>query len=192
MTGSAALPSGLSAMLSSQQGEDRMGGPVDADGSFHFQSMRPGTYELTVRGGGKSMAVTQLTASGATVSGHLLKIGSDPVELSAVVAEVSGSVSGFAMLNGKPAPGVFVVLVPSDPNAGTEAYRPDQSDSDGSFEYKRVIAGQYTVVAIEDGWTLEWARPEVMAKYLAKGVKVTVPHRSADIALKDAVEVQAK
>jgi hypothetical protein len=31
-----------------------------------------------------------------------------------------------------------------------------------------------------------------MAKYLAKGVKVTVPHRSADIALKDAVEVQAK
>jgi len=48
------------------------------------------------------------------------------------------------------------------------------------------------VVAIEDGWTLEWARPEVMAKYLAKGVKATVTRRSADIALRDAVEVQAK
>jgi hypothetical protein len=154
--------------------------------------MRPGTYELTVRASGKSLAVTQLTASGATVTGHLVKIGSESVELNAVLAEVSGSVSGFATLDGKPAPGVFVLLVPADPNAGTEAYRPDQSDSDGSFEYKRVIAGQYTVVAIEDGWTLEWARPEVMAKYLAKGVKVTVPRRSADIALKDAVEVQAK
>ena len=192
MAGSAALPSGLSAMLSSQQGEERMGGPVDADGTFHFHSIRPGTYELSVRGSGKSLAVTQLTASGATVSGHLLKIGSESVELNAVVAEVSGSVSGFATLDGKPAPGVFVLLVPSDPDAGQEAYRPDQSDSDGSFEYKRVLAGQYTVVAIEDGWTLEWARPEVMAKYLAKGVKATVTRRSADIALRDAVEVQAK
>jgi hypothetical protein len=192
MAGSAALPSGLSAMLSSQKGEERMGQPVGADGTFHFQSMRPGTYELTVRASGKSLAVTQLTASGATVTGHLVKIGSESVELNAVLAEVSGSVSGFATLDGKPAPGVFVLLVPADPNAGTEAYRPDQSDSDGSFEYKRVIAGQYTVVAIEDGWTLEWARPEVMAKYLAKGVKVTVPRRSADIALKDAVEMQAK
>jgi hypothetical protein len=121
-----------------------------------------------------------------------LKIGSESVELNAVVAEVSGSVSGFAMLDGKPAPGVLVVLVPSDPDAGTEAYRADQSDSDGSFEYKRVIGGQYTVVAIEDGWTLEWARPEVMAKYLAKGVKVTVSRRSGDIKLKDPVKVQAK
>ena len=192
MAGTAALPSGLSATLSSQQGEDRMGGPVDADGTFHFHSMRPGTYELTVRASGKSLEVTQLTASGAAVSGHQIKIGSESVELNAVVVEVSGSVSGFAAVDGKPAPGVFILLVPADLDAGPEAYRPDQSDSDGSFEYKRVLAGQYTVVAIEDGWTLEWARPEVMAKYLAKGTKITVTRRSADVTLKDAVEVQTK
>jgi hypothetical protein len=31
-----------------------------------------------------------------------------------------------------------------------------------------------------------------MAKYLAKGTKITVTRRSADVTLKDAVEVQTK
>jgi len=35
--------------------------------------------------------------------------------------------------------------------------RRDQSDSDGIFTLHSVVAGQYTVVAISDGWDLEWA-----------------------------------
>ena len=31
--------------------------------------------------------------------------------------------------------------------------RRDQSDSDGSFALRDVVPGQYTVVAIQDGWT---------------------------------------
>jgi hypothetical protein len=34
-------------------------------------------------------------------------------------------------------------------------------------------------VAIEDGWKLEWARPEVIDRYLAGGVAVTVTNQSA-------------
>jgi hypothetical protein len=36
------------------------------------------------------------------------------------------------------------------------------------------MPGKYTAVAILDGWTLEWGKPEVLAKYLPKGVPVTV------------------
>ena len=32
----------------------------------------------------------------------------------------------------------------------------------------------YTAVAIEDGWELEWGGPQVLAQYLPKGVSVTI------------------
>jgi hypothetical protein len=37
-----------------------------------------------------------------------------------------------------------------------------------------VLAGQYTVVAIEDGWKIDWAEPAVIARYLPGGLAVTV------------------
>jgi hypothetical protein len=93
---------------------------------------------------------------------------------------------------GKPASGVFVVLVPANPGAGRDAWRRNQSDSDGSFEFPHVAAGDYTLVAIEQGWTLEWARPEVMARYLPRGVRITAPADARRIDLKDPLEAQPK
>jgi hypothetical protein len=95
------------------------------------------------------------------------------------------------MRDGKPAAGVMILLVPN-PAAEREMFRRDQSDSDGSFQMSRVVPGQYTAVAIEDGWTLDWARPEVIARYLAGGQKVTVPAHTKDFAIKDSVPVQPK
>jgi hypothetical protein len=37
-----------------------------------------------------------------------------------------------------------------------------------------VPAGQYTVVAIEDGWKLDWQQREVIEPYLKAGVPVLV------------------
>jgi len=53
-------------------------------------------------------------------------------------------------------------------------FRRDQSDSDGSFTLPDIVPGMYTVVAIADGWELEWTNPEVLKPYLAGGVKVEV------------------
>jgi len=50
----------------------------------------------------------------------------------------------------------------------------------------------YLVMAVEDGWGLEWARREVMAKYMAGAVRVTVPPHVKEVNLPEAVEVQAK
>jgi len=188
------LPDSMFLMLSAQEGENRVSARLESDGSFHMRSVHPGTYELIVSAGEYPMTVTQLAASGAAVTGRLIKIGGEPATLSATVAESTAIVHGFARRNGKPAPGVFLLLVPSSASAGREAWRTNQSDSDGSFDFPQLMPGQYTLLAIEDGWTLDlaldWAHPESLAKYMPGGLKVTVPAHAGDINLKEAVEVQ--
>jgi 5-hydroxyisourate hydrolase-like protein (transthyretin family) len=190
--GGGKLPQSLFLILSPQEGETRDTARIEADGSFHFRSVRPGTYELVASTGEYPMTVTQLAASGASVAGRLIKIGSDPVTFTANVAETTAILHGFARTNGKSAPGVFLLLVPSNPNAGHEAWRSNQSDSDGSFDFPQVMPGQYTLIAVQEGWTLDWSHPESIAKYLAGGLKVTVPTHAGDIPLKEAVEIQPK
>jgi hypothetical protein len=87
----------------------------------------------------------------------------------------------------------MVVLVPQDRGANRGLFRRDQSDSDGSFSLRDAAPGKYTVVAIEDGWELEWARPQVIRRYLSQGVGVTITDHSAKLVqLPEPVPVQAR
>jgi 5-hydroxyisourate hydrolase-like protein (transthyretin family) len=179
-------------LLRPRQGVDARGVRVETDGSFESQALRPGVYEVQAFAGGTPLALTHLAARGASVNGHLLTVGSEPITLTVTVGENSATVNGFAKHNGSPAPGVLILLIPANPVGGDESPRVDQSNSDGSFTMARVPAGEYTVVAIEDGWTLDWARPEATARYLSGGLKVTIPPHSKDINLSDFVEVQPR
>lgn len=189
------LPDGVTVSLRPQDPQEELnmsGTSVGADGTFTLRGIAPGNYEVLVNTPGTALAITQMIASGATVDGHMLNVGSQPVTLAGLLAEGSATVNGFVKRDGKPAAGVMVLLAPQIPAANREMFRRDQSDSDGSFTLNQVIPGEYTVVAIEDGWTLDWAEPEVIAHYLAKGRKVTVSPRSKNIALEGAIEVQPK
>ena len=87
----------------------------------------------------------------------------------------------------------MVVLVPKNRSAFRSLVRRDQSDSDGSFALRDVVPGQYTVVAIQDGWELDWAQPEVLGRYLPRGVAVTITETSGKlIRLSEPVPVQAR
>jgi hypothetical protein len=193
MAGGEKLPDRLNISLRSSDGRRNLGGEqVGADGSFSLHGIPPGSYEVWANAQGVSVAVIQMTSTGAATEGHMLKVGSQPVAISATLAEGSTTVTGFAKRDGKPAEGAMVLLAPKNPGADREMFRRDQSDSDGSFSLRQAVPGDYTVVAIEDGWVLDWARPEVIAHYLAKGLKVTVPPHAKDFAIKDAIEVQPK
>jgi hypothetical protein len=87
----------------------------------------------------------------------------------------------------------MVVLVPKHPEANIELFRRDQSDLDGSFLLQGVIPGTYTVIAIADGWDLDWSRAGVLAKYAGHGQTVMVPGSGSHaVQLTEAVEVQGK
>jgi len=102
-------------------------------------------------------------------------------------------VEGFAKRNGKGTASAMIVLVPKDPDTNRVLFRRDQSDSDGSFSLQSVIPGDYTIVAIENGWDLDWSQPGVIAHYVEHGRKIVVPTGSqGPVHLSDAVEVQPR
>ena len=85
----------------------------------------------------------------------------------------------------------MIVLVPRQPSAYRALVRRDQSDSDGSFSLRDVPPGRYTVIAIQNGWKLDWTDRELMARYLSGGVGVTVSDQAGGaVRLSDAVPVQ--
>ncbi len=192
MAGGEKLPLPITVSLRSAMGQTAGSTRMGEDGSFTLSGISPGSYELWVSGTGTALAVMQMKATGAVVDGHILKVGTQSAIVTATLAGGTATLSGFVRRDGKPVAGVMVLLVPHSPTADREMFRRDQSDSDGSFTLKRVIPGEYMLVAIEDGWTLDWARPEVIAHYLVKGQKVTVPPHSRDITLSEAVEGQQK
>jgi hypothetical protein len=158
--------------------------PMQADekGEFSLRgSVPPGTYDLLV-GQPAAGAISALSATGAKVSGHTVEIGAgQDVKLSVVLSRGTGKISGVALKDGKPVDGVMVVLVPEDPEHNLELFRRDQSDSDGSFNLPAVHPGKYTLVAIENGWELDWFTPGVIQKYLAAGKAVQVDANSTQL-----------
>jgi hypothetical protein len=113
--------------------------------------------------------VARFAAVGAKVSGRSIEIGSEqPVQLSVEVGAGMGSIEGVALRNGKPTGGVMIMLVPQDFENESPLLRRDQSDSDGTFTLS-AVPGQYTLVAVENGWDQEWANPSVVKMWLKAG-----------------------
>ena len=100
-------------------------------------------------------------------------------------ARVTAKITGIALKNDKPAPGAMIVLAPRDLKSNPALFRRDQADSDGTFALNSVVPGRYTLMAIEDGWDLEWAEPDVLQNYIAGG-------ESLQIAANGKIEVKVK
>lgn len=190
--GEAALPSGLTVGLRSG---NRMvaASSCDSKGEAELKQIAVGRYEVAVWGGGKRYAIVRMSAEGAEVSGHTLTIaaGSSP---SILLTLVSGSVEirGTATHAGKGLAGAMVVLVPKDPAVNRDLFRRDQSDLDGTFTLRSVVPGAYTLLAIENGWDLEWSQPGVIAAYLKHGRKIEVGQGKGTMNVAEAIEVQSK
>jgi len=75
---------------------------------------------------------------------------------------------------GKETAGAMVVLVPADPAHNQVLFRRDQSDSDGTFTLGNIVPGTYTLLAIQNGWDLEWSKPEVLRRFMAQGEAMIV------------------
>lgn len=163
------------------------------DGRFVFEAVTPGSFTLTAILGNRILPIVSSGSSAAQHAGNILTLRDRPLNLVVNVSEIATRVDGVARRDGKGIAGVMVVLLPKDPQAWPALTRRDQSDSDGTFTLRDVAPGQYTLVAIADGWALDWSRPAQMARYLPQGSAVTVTDRSgAFLHLASPVIVQAR
>ncbi|HUH61913.1 MAG TPA: carboxypeptidase-like regulatory domain-containing protein [Terracidiphilus sp.] len=164
-----------------------------AGGSFRYASVQPGKWAVSAYSAGRRLAVTAIMVGDRTHGGNVLNVGDRPLKILLTVAAGDMRVEGFARKAGKGIAGTMVILVPRDLNAIQELARRDQSDSDGSFSLRDAAPGQYTVVAIQDGWDLDWSRPDVIRRFLPRGTPVTVMDSSTKIqTLAGAVAVQSQ
>jgi len=162
-------------------------------GAFTFPSVPPGEWQLAGDGGGRQLAIGSITTGSRTLAGNLIHVQDRSLSLVVNLSQGATQLTGFARRDGKGAAGVMVVLVPRQLAAMDSLVRRDQSDSDGSFSLRNVVPGQYTVVAIQDGWSLDWAEPHVIARYLPGGVPVTVSDTAGKLTtLAQPVPVQAR
>ncbi|MGH9493545.1 MAG: MSCRAMM family protein [Candidatus Sulfotelmatobacter sp.] len=189
--GETSIPSGLIIGLRVKNKQLSGWKELDAKGETELESIPAGKYEIVAWGRGKLYSIARVAAEGAQVSGHAVEIaaGSSP-SLSVTVAVGTVEVEGTAKRAGKGFAGAMIVLVPSDTQEDRD-FRRDQSDLDGTFSLRGVVPGAYKIVAIEDGWDLDWSQPEVIAAYAKHSKMIEIgngPHKN----LADAVEVQKK
>ncbi|MGO8985034.1 MAG: carboxypeptidase regulatory-like domain-containing protein [Terriglobales bacterium] len=191
IAGGGSLPAGLQLLLRDSRGKLNRA-RVDAKGEADFGDVMAGTYDILAQAATERFSVVRVASDTATISGHTMSVPPG-TSLTIALSLVGGSVAveGLAERDGKPAPGAMMVLLPKNSEADDDRVRCDESDLDGSFTFRNVIPGSYTVVAIE-GWDLEWGKPAALGPYLKRGQPLEVGNRTTPIKLPDAVEVQTK
>jgi hypothetical protein len=128
-----------------------------------------GSYEVTVAG--RNSFLTGVTATGAQVTGRVVKIAEGSPHLTVHMAAGLASIDGTAMRQGKPSSGAMVLLVPAtmgDP-ANLLFERRAQTATDGSFQMTNVMPGQYILLVIDHGWEVNWRDVGTLRPYLLQG-----------------------
>jgi len=155
------------------------GARADAKGEFQLQPRHAGRYVMALANA-PGYAIQSISATGARVSGRTIEFtGTQAAELTVKASQGVGTINGTVMNGDKPLSGALVMLVPPDVADNISLFRRDQSDSDGTFILNDVVPGSYTAVAIQNGWDLEWASPEALRPYLAKGTRVEITGKQA-------------
>jgi len=174
--------------LESRDSDARHAASVNPDGTFTMQSVQPGVYRAAVSSNGYLLGIARLSAKGAQLRGHSLTVSGESFQLNIVVHQSNATLNGIVKRSETPAAGVFVLLVPTGAQQTGDRAMTNQSDSDGTFNFYRVPPGKYTVVAIEDGWKLDWARADTIKPFLAHGQEVRVEPQMREVNLKESLQ----
>jgi len=166
---------------------------VCLQGAFSFPKVPPGNWQLWAESAGRQLPISSIAIDNWAHAGNRMTVQDRPLSVVVTISRAETRVEGFARMDGRGIAGVMVVLVPKNKSAIRSLVRRDQSDSDGSFVLRDVAPGSYTVVAIQDGWNLDWAQPEVIGRYLPLGIAVTITETSGKLLrLSEPILVQAR
>ena len=150
-------------------------------GQFKFDTVPPGEFAVITTSGNRSLPVVSVAAGANRRPGNILTLREHTPELDVTLSDSEIDITGFAKKDGKGFAGAMIVLLPRNPAQWRSLTRRDQSDSDGSFALHNVVPGDYTLIAIADGWELDWTSPQAMARYLPGGTNVRVTESSGKL-----------
>ncbi|MGD0910899.1 MAG: carboxypeptidase regulatory-like domain-containing protein [Terracidiphilus sp.] len=193
------LPGRGQVMLVSADGTGPTVSPAQiVGGSFKMNDVPPGSWlvEALFEDTGLQTQMPVLAVGlrgGRPVAGNRIAVDDKPLSLVVTVSAGNTRIEGFARKDGKGVAGAMVILVPKDISQIAELARRDQSDSDGSFALLNVAPGDYTLVAVDDAWGMDWFDPAVISRYLPHGMAVTVKDKSdKTLRLAEPVPVEAR
>jgi hypothetical protein len=194
MSDGSPLPKQLSIAFNSGNKMYPGGLVLDEKGQAEVSQLPAGSYRLLAWDKGTQLFVSQISAEGAEVTGHTVTITPGAsVSLLLTLSSGSAEVEGVVKHAGKPFAGAMVVLVPKNPEGNGDLFRRDQSDLDGTFALHGVTPGSYALIAIEDGWDLDWSRPNVIAAYAKHGRIMQIRNGSkTTLHIPEPIEVQPK
>jgi hypothetical protein len=191
VAGQNAVPEGITVFLRSDRGNWAWR-PDSHDGEKPLE-VTPGRYEILLGGSQNPYSILRISAAGCQVSGHTVDLTPGAAAISITAIRGSARVEGVVKQAGKPLAGAMVVLVPQDPANNHSLFRRDQSDLDGTFALNSISPGTYKLLAIEDGWDLDWSEPEVISVYFERGQTVRVENVEGNaISLREPLEAQTK
>jgi len=145
---------------------------LNPKGEAEFTGVPPGTYEISI-GGSTGAFLSSIASLQAKPVGRTLSIqGPAPVKIALTLSAGQARITGVALKEGKPFAGAMILLVPADAGHNHVLFRRDQSDTDGAFTLASVVPGKYTLLALENGWDLEWTKPSVLKPFLPQGEAV--------------------
>lgn len=150
-------------------------------GRFTFDTVPPGRWAVSATAGNEAIPVISVAAGAAQEPGNVVTLKDHSPHLVVTLSDFAIDVKGFAKMDGKGFAGAMIVLLPRNPALWRSMTRRDQSDSDGSFALHSVSLGDYALIAIADGWELDWTNPDAMARYLSRGTNVRVTESSGKL-----------
>jgi hypothetical protein len=174
--GGAAFAPGSYIRFYNRETNEGFGGPVSQKGEFEISQNITGTseYEVAIVNARGSI-VHRITATGAKVVGRTLVLPrSGTVDLTVTMSGEAAQIDGAVLRDGKGVSQAMVVLVPQPLQGNVDLIRRDQSDSDGTFSLYQILPGRYRVVAITNGWDLDWQNPAILRPYLEHSEPIEV------------------
>lgn len=164
--------SGRSWMPMSQQ-------TVKEDGSFVLENVLPGKYRLNAYGGGDGIYLDSVIYGNQDVTGKDFEI-MEAAPVKVMLAVGGGSVTGTVTQDGKPTPGISVLLLSTNSAKRDMPFtKTATTDQNGNYSMKSVAPGDYLVLALSEMEYGFWYEEERLRKVEGKGAKVSVSSSGA-------------
>jgi len=150
---------------------------VDSGNSFTLKDVGDGTYFAEISGQSKDCYIKDVHygPANALEEGFLVTRGAIAnleITISSHGARLQGAV---ADVDGLPATGVHVALVPEEPRRGLHRlFKSGTTDQYGRFELRGIAPGDYKLFSWEDVESDAWEDPEFLKPFEEKGEKVSM------------------